>query len=316
MSLQTNKTPFMKKIEREARNYQQWKRHIGGIGNPVRRKLPKPKEDKFTWMVNRIKEDPSRDWEKEWNRRYEGIYQREPTIFTLFGNDQSDSLMSEEERKRYTTMLDKYLERRYEPYVYQTKVLPYHKAVEYDKIEEIKKTIENDRLINAEQERILIKIEKNPNDLEIEIEENPKKGKYEIERENENENETGSVMNYFVEYTTGLKERFLNILEFQMIEPEGEQTNTIEIVIEYVTRYIQVVLIDLSTMEMEIQDGNTTKVYQIESILLTIEYGETVIVLRTTPIKESMKIIIQKNGTIKMYNGIVNGKVKKMQWKN
>lgn len=314
MSLQTNKTPFMKKIERESRNYQQWARHINLLGNPVRRTLPKPKEDKFTWMVNRIKEDSSRDWDKEWNRRYEGIYQREPTIYTLFGSDNVQSLMSEEERKRYTTMLDKYLERRYEPYVYQTKVLPYHKAVEYDKIEEIKRTIENDRLINEEQERILIKIEKNPNDLEIEIEENSKKGKYEIERENENE--IGSEIKYFVEYTTRLKERFLNILEFQMIEPEGERTNTIEIVIEYVTRYIQVVLIDLSTMKMQIQDGNTTKVYQIESILIIIEYGETVIILRTTPIKESMKIIIQKNGTIKMYNGIINGEVKKMQWKN
>lgn len=315
MSLHTNKTPLMKKMEREAHTYQQWKRHIGGLGNPVRRTLPKPKEDKFTWMVNRIKEDSSRDWEKEWQRRYEGIYQREPTIFTLFPSDQSDSLMSEEERKRYTTLLDKYLERRYEPYVYQTKVLPYHKAVEYDKIEEIKRIIENDHLMSEEQERILVKIEKNPNDLEIEIEENSKKGKYEIERENANELRS-DVVNYFVEYTTRLKERFLNILEFQMIEPEGERTNTIEIVIEYIPRYIQVVTIDLNTMEMKIQDGNSTKVYQIESILLTIEYDETVIVLRTTPIKESMKIIIQRNNTIKMYNGIINGEVKQIRWKN
>lgn len=307
-------TPFMKKIEREARTYQQWARHINFLGGPVKRTLPKPKEDKFTWMVNRIKEDPFRDWEKEWKRRYEGIYQREPTIFTMFPSDQSDSLMSEEERKRYITLLDKYLERRYEPYVYQTKVLPYHKAVEYDKIEEIKRTIESDRLMSEDQERILIKIEKNPNDLEIEIEENSKKGKYEIERENENE--IRSEMNYFVEYTTRLKERFLKILEFQMIEPEGEQTNTIEIVIEYVTRSIQVVLIDLNTMKMKIRDGNSIKVYQIESILLTIEYGETVIILRTTPIKESMKMIIHKDNTISMYNGIINGKVKQIRWKN
>lgn len=183
-----------------------------------------------------------------------------------------------------------------------------------DPYEEIRKLQEeNARLMSEEQERILIKIEKNPNDLEIEIEENPKKGKYEIERENETRSD---VVNYFVEYTTGLKERFLNILEFQMIEVEGERTNTIEIVIEYVTRSIQVVLIDLNTMEMEIRDGNTKKVYRIESILLTIEYDETVIILRTTPIKESMKIILQKNGIIKMYNGIINGEVKKMQWKN
>ena len=317
MSFQTNKTPFMKKIERESRNYQQWARHIG-IGKPVRRTLPKPKEDKFTWMVNRIKEDPFRDWEKEWNRRYEGIYQRERTLFTLFPSDQSNSLMSEEERKRYTTLLDKYLEKRFrEPYVYHLeKELPYHKAIECDMIKDIKKKIEDDQLIDEDQERILIEIEKNPNDIEIEIENNPKKGKYDIQRESDMAIQPkNGTMEYFVEYTRGLRERFLNILEFQMVEPKGnEPYMNLELEIKSVNGTEQGVLIKLNGMYMKIRSGNTTKTYQIESIVLTIEYDEAVLLLRTTPIKESMKLIFHKDNTISVYNGIINGKVKEMKW--
>lgn len=308
----------MKKIERESRNYQQWKRHIGGIGNPVRRTLPKPKEDKFTWIVNRIKEDSFRDWEKEWNRRYEGMYQRERTLFTLFPSDQSNSLMSEEERKRYITLLDKYLEKRFrEPYVYHLeKELPYHKAIQCDMIKDIKRKIENDQLIDEDQERILIEIEKNPNDIEIEIENNPKKGKYDIQRENDMDIQPkNGTVEYFVEYTRGLRERFLNILEFQMVEPKGnEPYMNLELVIEHVNRFIQGMIIKLNGMYIKIRSDNTTKTYQIESIVLTIEYDEAVLLLRTTPIKESMKLIFHKDDTISVYNGIINGKVKEMKW--
>lgn len=318
MSFQSNKTPFMRKMERESRNYQQWKRHIGGIGNPVRRTLPKPKEDKFTWIVNKTREDSSRDWDKEWNRRYEGIYQREPTIYTLFGSDTIQSLMSEDERERYTTMLDNYLEKRFkEPYVYHLESeLPYHKAIECDMIKDIKKKIEDDQLIDSDQERILLEIEKNPNDIEIEIENNPKKGKYDIQRESDMANQPkNGMVEYFVEYTRGLSERFLNMLEFQMVEPKGnEPYMNLEFVIEHVNRFEQRVLIKLNGMYMKIRSGNTTKVYRIESIVLIIEYDETVMILRTTPIKESMKLIFHKNDTISVYNGIINGKVKEIKW--
>ena len=286
MSFQSNKTPFMRKMERESRTYQQWKRHIGGIGNPVIRTLPK--------------------------------HQREPTIYTLFGSDTIESLMSEEERERYTMMLDKYLEKRFkEPYVYHLESeLPYHKAIECDMIKDIKKRIENDRLIDANQERILLEIEKKPNDMEIEIENNPKKGKYDIQRESDMEIQPKSGMvEYFVEYTRGLEERFLNMLEFQMVEPKGnEPYMNLEFVIEHVNRFIQGMTIKLNGMYMKIRSGNTTKVYRIESITLTIEYGETVMILRTTPIKESMKLIFHKNNTISVYNGMINGKVKEMRW--
>lgn len=286
MSFQSNKTPLMKKIERESRTYQQWKKHIGGIGNPVRRTLPK--------------------------------HQREPTIYTLFGSDTIRSLMSEEERKRYTTLLDNYLEKRFkEPYVYHLESeLPYHKAIECDMIKDIKKRIENDQLMDANQERILIEIEKRPNDIEIEIENNPKKGKYDIQRESDMTNQPrNDMVEYFVEYTKDLEERFLNMLEFQMVEPKGnEPYMNLELVIEHVNRFIQGVTIKLNGMYMRIRSGNTTKVYRIESITLTIEYDETVMILRTTPIKESMKLIFHKNNTISVYNGMINGKVKEMRW--
>ena len=276
----------MRKIERESRTYQQWKRHIGGIGNPVRRTLPK--------------------------------HQREPTIYTLFGSDTIRSLMSEEERKRYTTLLDKYLEKRFnEPYVYHLEnELPYHKAIECDMIKDIKKRIENDQLIDANQERILLEIEKRPNDMEIEIENNPKKGKYDIQRESDMAIQPrNDMVEYFVEYTKGLEERFLNMLEFQMVEPKGnEPYMNLELIIEHVNRFIQGVIIKLNGMYMKIRSGNTTKVYRIESITLTIEYDETVMILRTTPIKESMKLIFHKDNTISVYNGMINGKVKEMRW--
>lgn len=275
----------MRKMERQAHTYQQWKRHIG-IGNPVRRTLPK--------------------------------HQREPTIYTLFGSDNIESLMSEEERERYTTMLDKYLEKRFnEPYVYHLESeLPYHKAIECDMIKDIKKRIENDRLIDANQERILLEIEKKPNDMEIEVENNPKKGKYDIQRESDMANQPrNDMVEYFVEYTKGLRERFLNMLEFQMVEPNGnEPYMNLELIIEHVNRFIQEVIIKLNGMYMRIRSGNTTKVYRIESIVLTIEYDETVMILRTTPIKESMKLIFHKDNTISVYNGMINGKVKEMRW--
>lgn len=67
-------------------------------------------------------------------------------------------------------------------------------------------------------------------------------------------------------------------------------------------------------MYMKIRSGNTNKTYQIESIVLTIEYDEAVLLLRITPIKESMKLIFHKDDTISVYNGIINGKVKEMKW--
>lgn len=304
----------MKKIERESRNYQQWAKHIG-IGNPVRRTLPKPKEDKFTWIVNKTKEDPFRDWGKEWNRRYEGMYQRESNFFTL---NQNNSLMTEEERERYSNMIDKYLEKRFkEPYVYHLeKELPYHKAIECDMIKDIKKKIEDDQLIDENQERILLEIEKNPNNIEIEIENNPKKEKYDIHRESDMDiKPKNNTVEYFIEYTRGLRERFLNILEFLMIEPKGnEPYMNLELVIEHVNRTDQRVLIKLNGMYMKIRSDNMNKTYQIESIVLIIECNETVLILRTTPIKESIKLIFHKDDTISVYNGIINGKIKEMKW--
>ena len=258
----------MKKIERESRNYQQWMRHIG-IGNPVRRTLPKPKKN-------------------------------------------------EEERERYNTLLDDYLKKRFkEPYVYHLESeLPYHKAIECDMIKDIKKKIEDDQLIDEDQERILLEIEKNPNDIEIEIENNPKKGKYDIQRESDMDIQPkNDMVEYFVEYTRGLPERFLNILECQMVEPKGnEPYMNLELLIESVNGTEQGVLIKLNGMYMKIRSGNTTNVYRIESIVLTIEYDEAVLLLRTTPIKESIKLIFHKDDTISVYNGIINGKVKEMKW--
>lgn len=258
----------MKKIERESRNYQQWARHIGGIGNPVRRTLPKPKKNK-------------------------------------------------EERERYNTLLDDYLKKRFkEPYVYHLESeLPYHKAIECDMIKDIKKRIENDQLIDEDQEQILLKIEKNPNDIEIDLEKSDK-GKYDIQRESDmNIQLRNDTVEYFVEYTRGLRERFLNILEFQMVEPKGnEPYMNLELMIEPVNGTDQEVLIKLNGMYMKIRSGNTSKTYRIESIVLTIEYNEAVLLLRTTPIKESMKLIFHKDNTISVYNGIINGKVKKMEW--
>lgn len=265
MSFQTNKTPFMKKIERESRNYQRWARHIG-IRNPVRRPLPKPKKNK-------------------------------------------------EERKRYSTLLDDYLKKRFkEPYVYHLESeLPYHKAIECDMIKDIKKKIEDDQLIDEDQERILLEIEKNPNDIEIDLENSEK---YDIQRESDMDIQPkNGTVEYFVEYTRGLRERFLNILEFQMVEPKGnEPYMNLELMIEPVNGMDQEVLIKLNGMYMKIRFGNTNKTYRIESIVLTIENNEAVLLLRTTPIKESMKLIFHKDDTISVYNGIINGKVKEMEW--